>query len=122
VDCKLVGSTFYSCRFGPLVCERGDWSFVSLRGADLRSASFTGVRMREADLTGARCTGATLRELDLSGASLHGIDLERADVRGSDISTLDPAAAKLQGMIVDPDQTMALALALGLDVRAAGEA
>jgi uncharacterized protein YjbI with pentapeptide repeats len=122
VNCKLVGSTFYSCRFGPIVCDGGDWSFVNLRGADLRNACFTGVRMREADLAGARCAGATLRELDLSGASLHDVDLERADLRGSDISSLDPAAAKLRGMIVDPDQTMAIAAALGLDVRSQGAA
>jgi uncharacterized protein YjbI with pentapeptide repeats len=29
--------------------DGGDWSFVSLRGADLSSATFTDVRMREAD-------------------------------------------------------------------------
>jgi fluoroquinolone resistance protein len=120
VDCKLVGSMFDRCRFGPFTCEGGDWSFVGLPGADLRSARFTGVRMREVDLTGARCTGATLRGVDLSGAWLHGADLERADVRGSDISCLDPTAVKLHGMIVDPDQTMVIATTLGLDVRSEG--
>jgi fluoroquinolone resistance protein len=120
VDCKLVGSTFYSCRFGPIVCEGGDWSFVGLAGADLRNARFTGVRMREADLSGAQCAGATLRELDLSGAAFHGADLERADVRGSDISSLDPAGTRLRGMVVDPDQTIVIADALGLDVRSPG--
>jgi fluoroquinolone resistance protein len=120
VDCKLVGSMFDRCRFGPFTCEGGDWSFVGLPGADLGSASFTGVRMREVDLTGAHCAGAKLRGVDLSGASLHGADLERADVRGSDISSLDPAAVKLHGMIVDPDQTMVIATALGLDVRSEG--
>jgi fluoroquinolone resistance protein len=118
-DCKLVGSIFDGCEFGVLTCRGGDWSFVGLAGADLRRVRFSDMRMREADLTGARCGGAQLRELDLSGASLHGADLTKADLRGSDISSLDPAAVKLRGMIVDPDQTMVIATALGLDVQEA---
>ncbi len=121
-DCKLVGSIFDGCEFGVLTCQGGDWSFVGLAGADLRRVRFSDMRMREADLTGARCGGAQLRELDLSGASLHGADLTKADLRGSDISSLDPAAVKLRGMIVDPDQTMIIATALGLDVQAPEEA
>ncbi len=35
---------------------------------------------------------------------------------------LDPAATKLAGTIIDPDQTIAIALALGLDVRGEHEA
>jgi len=73
--------------------------------------------MREADLTGARCAGALMRGVDLSGAWLHNADFSNADLRGSDISSLDPTAAELHGTIVDPDQTMAIAAALGLDVR-----
>jgi fluoroquinolone resistance protein len=49
---------------------------------------------------------------------MQGADFSKADLRGSDISALDPTATKLQGMIVDPDQTMVIALALGLDVQA----
>ena len=117
VDCKLVGSMFDRCELGVFTCEGGDWSFVGLPGADLRRARFSGVRMREADLTGARCAGALLHEVDLSGASLHRVDFSGADLRGSDISALDPATVELRGTIVDPDQTMVIAAALGLDVR-----
>jgi fluoroquinolone resistance protein len=117
IECKLVGSSFEHCRFGAFTCERGDWSLVALAGADLRRARFIGVRMREADLTGAKCAKALLRDLDLSGASLQRADLSGADLRGSELSSLDPLSAQLRGAIVDPDQTIAIAAALGLDVR-----
>lgn len=115
--CKLVGSVFDRCTFGLLKVISGDWSFVSLAGADLRGSTFTGVRMREADLTGANCAGATLQHLDLSGASLHRADFTRTDLRGSDLSAVDPLATTLAGAIIDADQAIVLAGALGLDVR-----
>jgi fluoroquinolone resistance protein len=116
-DCKLVGSMFDRCSFELLRCEGGDCSFVGMPGADLRRASFRDVRMREADLTGARCDGARLHRVDLSAASLHGAKLSDADLRGSDLSSLDPTAVTLDGAIVDPDQAIVIATALGLDVQ-----
>ncbi|HEX2205257.1 MAG TPA: pentapeptide repeat-containing protein [Longimicrobium sp.] len=116
-DCKLVGSMFDRCTFDAMQVAGGNWSFVGLPGADLRTASFRGVQMREADLTGARCQGATLRDADLSGASLHAADLSRCDLRGSDLSALDPEHVELRGAIITIDQTIAIAEALGLDVR-----
>ena len=117
VGCKLIGSMFDRCRFGAFSCEGGDWSFVGLPGADLRQCRFSEVRMREVDLVGARCVGAVLRSVDLSGAWLHNADLSGADLRGSEISSLDPGSVKLTGTIIDPDQTMVIAMALGMDVR-----
>jgi uncharacterized protein YjbI with pentapeptide repeats len=73
--------------------------------------------MREADLTAARCEGATLTGLDLSGAQLAKASFERADLRGSDLSSLDPATVSLRGAIVDWQQAVTVATALGLDVR-----
>jgi hypothetical protein len=37
-----------------------------------------------------------------------------------DLTGANCAGAKLRGMIVDPDQTMVIAVALGLDVRSEG--
>jgi uncharacterized protein YjbI with pentapeptide repeats len=115
--CKFVGSRFERCTFERLVVVGGDWSFVGLPGADLRTAELTGVRMREADLTAARCDGATLRGLDLAGAALGRASFDRCDLRGSDISGIDPWSTSLVGAIVDWQQAIALTTALGLDVR-----
>jgi uncharacterized protein YjbI with pentapeptide repeats len=110
---------FDRCTFGLLKVTGGDWSFAGLPGADLSKSQIVGVRMRECDLTGARCAGAVLRHVDLSGALLHHADLTRVDLRGSELSTMDPLTVSLRGAVVDPDQTVVLAEALGMEVRPA---
>ena len=114
---KLVGSTFDGCEFDVLRVEGGNWSFVTLTSADLRSARITGTRMREADLGRANLAGATLRDCDLSGAFWEGADLSGADLRGSDLSSIDPLTVTLRGALVGIDQAVVVAEALGLDVR-----
>jgi uncharacterized protein YjbI with pentapeptide repeats len=115
--CKLVGSSFSRCKLDLLKVSDGDWSFVGLAGADLRTAAIDGARMREADLTRARFDGAELRNVDLSGASVEGATFAGADLRGSDLSAFDPIVTELAGAIVDWEQAIVLAAALGLDVR-----
>jgi fluoroquinolone resistance protein len=115
--CKLVGSMFDRCTFELFDVSGGDWSFVGLPGADLQRAIFRDLRMRDADLTGTRFEDASLRRVDFGGSWFHGTKLARADLRGSEISALDPSGADLHGTIVDPDQTVTIALTLGLDVR-----
>lgn len=116
-DCKFVGSMFDRCAYDIMQVTGGNWSFVGLPGADLRSASFRNVQMREADLTGARCAGSSIRDVDLSGAWLHSADLSRCDLRGSDLSALEPQNVNIRGAIITIDQTIIIAEALGLDVR-----
>jgi uncharacterized protein YjbI with pentapeptide repeats len=118
-DCKLVGSAFTECAFDQLRVDGGDWSFVGLVDADLRRASFTGVRMREADLNGVKGQGMTLRGSDLSGAQFAKATFDKADLRGSDLTAIDPWTVGLRDAVVDGDQAVVLAIALGLDVRAA---
>jgi uncharacterized protein YjbI with pentapeptide repeats len=116
-DCKFLGSTFERCTFDRFTVRGGDWSFVALAGADLRTASFEGVRMREGDLTGARCDGATIRHVDLSGAWLGKASFARCDLRGSDVTAIDPLSTPMDGAIITWDQAAVLAAAMGLDVR-----
>lgn len=96
----------------------GDWSFTSLAGADLRGAAFADIRMREADLAGVRGEGMSMRNADLSGASFHNADFTRCDFRGSDVSSLDAVVTRVVGAIIDVDQAIAVASAIGFDVRA----
>jgi fluoroquinolone resistance protein len=115
--CKLVGSTFHDTSLRPLTVTGGDWSFVSLAGADLRTAVFRGVRMREADLSGANLKDAVLSNVDLSAAQLRNARLSGTDLRGSDLTGLDPRTCEIAGAIVDANQAVVLALALGVVVR-----
>jgi len=114
--CKLVGSMFDRCRFGPTSVEGGDWSLVGLPGADLRQVAFRDLRMREADLTGARLDGTILREVDLAGAWLHNASFQGTDLRGSDLSALDPMHAEIGGAMIDVEQALVVATALGLRI------
>ncbi|MCX5069500.1 pentapeptide repeat-containing protein [Micromonospora lupini] len=114
--CKLVGSTFVQCELRPLRVDGGDWSFVALPGADLRAVWLSGVRMREADLTGANLTGATVTGVDLSGAQLHNCRLGGADLRRSDLTALDPTSVERAGALVDVEQALVIAQALGFRI------
>src|SRR6187397_3517240 len=116
IGCKLVGSAFERCSFGPLVVEGGDWSLVSLAGADLRQAEFRNVRMAETDLSGARLDGAVLRDCGLAGAWLRGANLHGTDLRGSDLTSLDPLDADVGEARIDVEQALVIATALGLRI------
>lgn len=118
-QCKFVGSMFDRCTYDVMKVVGGNWSFVGLPGADLRTSSFLDVRMQEADLTGARCEGSSLRGVNLSGAWLHGANFTDCDLRGSDLSSLEPENAKIRGAIVTLDEAIVIATALGLDIRPA---
>ena len=53
----------------------------------------------------------------MSAALLHRADLSRCDLRGTDLAGLDPLGTIITGAIVDIQQALVLAVALGLDVR-----
>jgi uncharacterized protein YjbI with pentapeptide repeats len=115
-DCRMLGSVFRQSTFTLLEVVRGDWSFTGLPGADLRGASFSGVRMREADLAGARLEKASVTGTDLTGAMLHSARLEGTDLRGSELSALNPLTVRLAGAKIDAEQAVVIATALGLRV------
>jgi fluoroquinolone resistance protein len=115
--CKLVGSSFHQSQLRPLRIIGGDWSFVALPGADLRGIAVTGARMREADLTGANCADAVITDTDLSGAQLHGASFVKADLRGSDLSALDPTVTGVRDAIINAEQAIVIAQAIGLQIR-----
>eukprot|EP01031_Cornospumella_fuschlensis_P041095 gene41095-50137_t len=51
-DCKFVGSMFDSCKFDATRVKGGNWSFVGMPGADLRSAIGMQGALREEDVMG----------------------------------------------------------------------
>jgi fluoroquinolone resistance protein len=117
IGCKFLGSSFERCSFERMTVEGGDWSFVRLPGAGLRTATFDDVRMREADLTGVDAQGGALRGCDLSAATLGRAQLDRCDLRRSDLSALDPWNVGLRGAKINWEQAVVLAVGFGLDVQ-----
>jgi fluoroquinolone resistance protein len=118
--CKLVGSAFTESVLRPLRVSGGDWSFVTLEDADLRGVTVRGVRMRETDLTAANLEGAVLAGCDLSGAQLSGVRFTGCDLRGSDLTALDPRRVDVAGALIDADQAIVVAQALGFEIRGPG--
>ncbi|MCC7368525.1 MAG: pentapeptide repeat-containing protein [Chloroflexi bacterium] len=75
---------------------------TALWGADLESASLTGVnlsqaRLRGASLAGASLTQARLREVNLAEADLVGADLSGTILRGASLAAADLSGARLRG-------------------------
>jgi fluoroquinolone resistance protein len=115
-ECKLVGSSFERCDTTGLRVEGGDWSFVSLTAADLRRASFDGVRMRECDLSGVDAQGATLVRCDTASANWRRAKLDGCDLRGTDLTDLDPWDVWLRKAKITWEQAVVVATLFGLDV------
>jgi fluoroquinolone resistance protein len=114
--CKLTGSQFLDCDLRPLTITGGDWSFVAIVGGKLRGVQIRGTRMREADLSSADLSEAVLSNVDLSGARLEKAILTKADLRGSDLSALNPTVIRCEGALIDADQSVVLAKAMGFRV------
>jgi uncharacterized protein YjbI with pentapeptide repeats len=114
--CKLVGSTFLRCEFRPMTVEAGDWSYVVMRGENLRGISFAGVRLAEADLSDADLTDASLAGADLAHARLRGVKLHGADLRGAVMDGCDVDLVDWNGARIDVAQAVLLAQARGARV------
>jgi uncharacterized protein YjbI with pentapeptide repeats len=111
--CKLTGSQFPNVELNRITPTECDWSWTSLRGADLSGLDLSGQRFREADLT-----DADLRECDLSGAELVNARLQGAKLRGSDLrgaitDGVNWRALDLTGVRIDLGQAARFAVAHG---------
>ena len=118
--CKLTGSTFLRTQLRPLVVDGGDWSYVSLRGADLRGVALRGLRLVEADLSAADLSGCDLSGSELSRAQLRGVRLSGADLRGAVLDGCDVDGVDWSGVRIDLAQAILLARARGAVVEDSG--
>ena len=111
--CKLTGSTFLRCDLRPLTVQGGDWSYVSLRQADLRRVSLAGLKLAEADLSDADLSECDLRGSDLPHARLRGVKLRGADLRGAVLDACEVDLVDWTGVRIDLAQAVLLARARG---------
>jgi uncharacterized protein YjbI with pentapeptide repeats len=111
--CKLTGSQFPGAELRPMTSLDCDWSWTSLRGADLSGSDLSGQRFREADLTDADLRECDLTGADLDHARLQGAKLRGADLRGASAEAVHWRALDLTGVRLDLVQAVALARAHG---------
>ncbi|MDT7536695.1 MAG: hypothetical protein QOI82_280 [Actinomycetota bacterium] len=116
VGCKLTGSTFLRCELRPLTVEGGDWSYVTLRQADLRGVSLAGVKLAEADLSDADLSEGSLAGADLSHARMRGVKLRGADLRGAVLDGCDVDLVDWTEVRIDVATAVLLAQARGARV------
>ncbi|WP_236833549.1 pentapeptide repeat-containing protein [Blastococcus sp. MG754427] len=114
--CKLTGSHFLGASLRPLTAVDCDWSWTSLRGADLSAQQLSGQRFREADLTDADLRGADLSGADLERARLQNAKLRGADLRGASTDEVDWRSFELTGVHLDALQAVQVARAHGARV------
>jgi uncharacterized protein YjbI with pentapeptide repeats len=86
-----------------------DWSWTSLRGADLSALILSGQRFREADLTDADLRGTDLSYADLNRARLQNAKLRGADLRGASTDEVNWRSFELTGVRIDLMQAVQFA-------------
>src|SRR4051812_9081530 len=111
--CKLTGSEFVDVTLRPITVEGGDWSYVQLRGADLRGLVLAGVNLQEADLSEANLHRASLADSNLGRATLRSANVTEADLAGADLVGVDLAGLSWRGTRIDGLQAQLIAESLG---------
>ena len=116
--CKLTGSQFPGADLRPMNSIDCDWSWTSLRGADLAGTDLSGQRFREADLTDADLRECDLTNAILDRARLQSTKLRGADLRGASTEAVHWRALDLTGVRLDLLQAALVARAHGALVEA----
>jgi uncharacterized protein YjbI with pentapeptide repeats len=114
--CKLTGSQFPGAQLRPMTSSECDWSWTSLRAADLSALDLSGQRFREADLTDADLRGTDLTNADLSRARLQNAKLRGADLRGATTDEINWRAFELTDVRIDLVQAVQFARNHGASV------
>lgn len=115
--CKFTGSVFTGSSLKPVRVEGGNWSFVSLAGADLQRSAFSQVNFTEADLSNTDLRHSELRDCRLVNVAWSGARLSRADLRGSALEGIEAEDFNVRGAVVDVAQALTIAEAHGAVIR-----
>ncbi|MEP7219721.1 MAG: pentapeptide repeat-containing protein, partial [Bacteroidota bacterium] len=83
----------------------------------IKRSRFENTLLRKASFEGIHPVDLTFRGCDLTNADMLQSRLAGTDLRGSHIDGLRAGGAELRGAIIDPHQTVAIALMFGLDIR-----
>jgi uncharacterized protein YjbI with pentapeptide repeats len=111
--CKLTGSHFPGVQVPGMTSTDCDWSYTSLRGANLSGLDLSGQRFREADLTDADLRECDLTNAILDRARLQSTKLRGADLRGASMDEINWRAFELTGVRLDLVQAVQFARAHG---------
>jgi fluoroquinolone resistance protein len=116
-EAVVRGSQFEECQFLNVrfnASRHADAAYLrcAFRHCNLFEAAFDGCK-----LVGSSFHECDLRPLTVTGGDWSFVNLAGADLRGSDLTSLDPRTCEIAGAVIDGDQAVVLALALGFTVR-----
>ncbi|MBJ7601215.1 pentapeptide repeat-containing protein [Candidatus Nephthysia bennettiae] len=115
---SLVDVVFERCRMTGFRIVRGRGSGISFDGClgrylqmercEFKDARFTGSQLVEASFVGCQLPGAVMTGCDLTGSVMSSSRFPNADLRGSRLGGLRATWDELAGVILDPEQAMAV--------------
>jgi uncharacterized protein YjbI with pentapeptide repeats len=119
--CRMTGFRILRGRGGRLAFEGCLGRYLQMERCEFKEARFTGCQLVEASFVGCKLPGAVITGCDLTGSVMSGSRFPKADLRGSRLGGLRATWEELAGVILDPEQAMAILKGhAGISVLAAG--
>ena len=106
--CRMTGFRMLRGRGGPVSFEGCLGRYLQLERCEFKGARLADCELVEASFMDCRLPGAVISGCDLTNSVLSGSRLPKADLRGSRIGGLRATWQELSGVILDPEQAMAV--------------
>lgn len=117
-ECKLTGSSLLHNDVSVLTIAGGDWSYTDMRGLEFDKKEFKDISFEGADLSDARFTKCRIEGCGFSQAVVNGTSFYQSDIRGSSLNEVDVLSIDMKGTIVDLQQCVVIAEAVGVKYKA----
>ncbi len=106
--CRMTGFRLLQGRGGPVSFENCLGRYLQVDGCQFRKSRFTDCQLVEASFIRCRLPGAVITGCDLTNSVVSGSQFPKADLRGSRIGGLRATWDELAGVILDPEQAVAV--------------
>jgi uncharacterized protein YjbI with pentapeptide repeats len=106
--CRMTGFRIVRGRGGRLSFEDCLGRYLQMERCEFKDARFAGCQLVEASFVGCQLPGSVITGCDLTGSVMSGSRFPKADLRGSRIGGLRASWEDLAGVILDPEQAMAV--------------
>jgi uncharacterized protein YjbI with pentapeptide repeats len=106
--CRMTGFRILRGRGGPISFKDCLGRYLQLERCQFKKAHFSDCQLVEASFVECELPGAAISGCDLTSTVLSGSHLPKADLRGSRLGGLRASWTELEGVILDPEQAMAV--------------
>jgi uncharacterized protein YjbI with pentapeptide repeats len=117
IGCRLIGLQATDGRVEDLLIKGCNAVHAQFWSTVFKRVRFESCNLSETNFQSADLTGVVFDKCDLRGAKMADAKLAGADLRSSNIDAARVGIKELQGAIVNIEQAVSIARALGVDVR-----